>query len=180
MKSEDTRLRDVMNIKTFKSNVFPVQAKLYRFAKTMLHDNEEAEDTVQEALLKLWLSRNNLTSYKSIEALAMVVTKNLCLDKLKSSYRKKIIPLTSTANTAADATPYRKAELANTAGILRELIGQLPEQQRLVIHLRDVEEYSYEEIEQVTGLSVNNIRVTLSRARRSVREMYTKINAYGS
>lgn len=46
------------------------------------------------------------------------------------------------------------------------------EQQRIVIHLRDDEEYSYEEIEQVTGLSVNNIRVTLSRARRSVREMY--------
>ncbi|MEM6841831.1 MAG: sigma-70 family RNA polymerase sigma factor [Bacteroidota bacterium] len=180
MKLADARLRGVMNIQTFKSNVFPVQAKLYRFAKTMLHDDEEAEDTVQEALLKLWLNRNNLTSYKSIEALAMVVTKNLCLDKLKSSYRKKIIPLTSTANTADDATPYRKAELANTAGILRELMGQLPEQQRLVIHLRDVEEYSYEEIEQVTGLSVNNIRVTLSRARRSVREMYTKINAYGS
>ncbi|MEO0333647.1 MAG: sigma-70 family RNA polymerase sigma factor, partial [Bacteroidota bacterium] len=108
------------------------------------------------------------------------VTKNLCLDKVKSWSRMKIIPLASTANTADEATPYRQAELANTAGILRELMGQLPEQQRLVIHLRDVEEYSYEEIEQVTGLSVNNIRVTLSRARRSVREMYTKISAYGS
>lgn len=180
MDSMNSRLRSVMNVKTFKSNVFPVQAKLYRFAKTMLHDDEEAEDAVQEALLKLWLNRNNLTSYKSIEALAMVVTKNLCLDKLKSSYHKKVIPLTGTTTTTDNTTPYRKTELANTAGILRELIGQLPEQQRLIIHLRDVEEYSYEEIEQVTGLSINNIRVTLSRARRSVREMYTKVNAYGS
>ncbi|WKN42889.1 RNA polymerase sigma factor [Tunicatimonas pelagia] len=180
MELPTARLRGVMNIKTFKSNVFPVQAKLYRFAKTMLHDDEEAEDAVQEALLKLWLNRSSLTSYKSIEALAMVVTKNLCLDKLKSSYRKKVIPLTETVNTTDGTTPYQKTELANTVVILRELMGQLPEQQRLVIHLRDVEEYSYEEIEQVTGLSINNIRVTLSRARRSVREMYTKVNAYGS
>ena len=61
-----------MNIQTFKSNVFPVQAKLFRFAKTMLHDEEDAEDTVQEALLKLWQNRQNLTSYKSIEALAWI------------------------------------------------------------------------------------------------------------
>jgi len=180
MKCPDARLVGEMNIKAFKSNVFPVQAKLYRFAKTMLQDDEEAEDAVQEALLKLWLNRQNLTSYKSIEALAMVVTKNLCLDKLKSSHHKKVVPLNTGIDSTDTATPYQKTELANTAEILRQLMGQLPEQQRLVIHLRDVEEYSYEEIEQVTGMYINNIRVTLSRARRSVREMYTKLNAYGS
>ncbi len=67
-----------MTIQTFKSNVFPVQAKLFRLAKTMLPDEEDAEDTVQEALLKLWQNRHNLTNYRSIEALAMVITKNLC------------------------------------------------------------------------------------------------------
>jgi RNA polymerase sigma-70 factor (ECF subfamily) len=124
-----------MNIKAFKSNVFPVQAKLYRFAKTMLQDDEEAEDAVQEALLKLWLNRQNLTSYKSIEALAMVVTKNLCLDKLRSSHHKKVVPLKTGIDSTDTATPYQKTELANTAEILRQLMGQLPEQQRLIIHL---------------------------------------------
>lgn len=174
------RLPSVMNIKAFKSNIFPVQAKLFRFAKTMLQDEEEAEDAVQEALLKLWLNRQNLTSYKSIEALAMVVTKNLCLDKLKSSHRKKVVPLTPATDSTESTTPYQKTENSDTIQLLRQLMAQLPEQQRLVIHLRDVEEYSYEEIEQITGMYINNIRVTLSRARRSVREMYTKINAYGS
>lgn len=83
-----------------------MQAKLYRFAKTLLHDDEEAEDTGQEALLKLWLNRDNLTSYKSIEALAMVVTKNLCSDKLKPSYREKVVPLLQTASTSDNTTHY--------------------------------------------------------------------------
>ena len=169
-----------MNIQTFKSNVFPVQAKLFRFAKTMLHDEEEAEDAVQEALLKLWQNRHNLTSYKSIEALAIVVTKNLCLDKLKSSHRKKVVPMQASLDSPDSTTPYQQTELSDSANLLRKLMAQLPEQQRLIIHLRDVEEYSYEEIEQMTGMCINNIRVTLSRARRGVREMYTKINAYGS
>ncbi|MEQ9441990.1 MAG: RNA polymerase sigma factor [Cyclobacteriaceae bacterium] len=169
-----------MNIQTFKSNVFPVQAKLFRFAKTMLHDEEDAEDTVQEALLKLWQNRQNLTSYKSIEALAIVVTKNLCLDKLKSSHRNRVVPMQPSIDSTDSTTPYQQTELLDSANLLRQLMSQLPEQQRLIIHLRDVEEYSYEEIEQITGMCINNIRVTLSRARRSVRELYTKINAYGS
>lgn len=169
-----------MTIQTFKRNVFPVQARLFRLAKTMLQDEEEAEDTVQEALLKLWQNRHNLTNYRSVEALAMVVTKNLCLDKLKASRRSKTVPMSPATDSVDRTTPYQQTERADSAQLLRQLMGRLPEQQRLIIHLRDVEEYSYEEIEQLTGMCVNNIRVTLSRARRSVREMYTKINAYGS
>jgi len=56
----------------------------------------------------------------------------------------------------------------------------LPDQQKLVVHLRDVEEYSFEEIEKITGLGINNIRVTLSRARQNLRQSFKKVNAYGS
>ena len=174
------RLVGNMTIQTFKRTVFPVQAKLLRLAKTLLSNEEDAEDTVQEAMLKLWQNRQNLTNYRSIEALAMVITKNLCFDKLKASYRQRVVPLTPAAEVTDQSTPYQQTERSDSARLLRQLIARLPEQQRLVIHLRDVEEYSYEEMEQLTGMCVNNIRVALSRARRSVREMYTKINAYGS
>lgn len=174
------RLVGNMTIQTFKRTVFPVQAKLLRLAKTLLSNEEDAEDTVQEALLKLWQNRQNLGNYRSIEALAMVITKNLCFDKLKTSYAQRVVPLTPTTQVIDQSTPYQQTERSDSARLLRQLIAQLPEQQRLVIHLRDVEEYSYEEMEQLTGMCVNNIRVALSRARRSVREMYTKINAYGS
>jgi len=172
-------LSTVMNIKGFKIAVYPVQGKLYRLAKMMLNNAEEAEDTVQEALLKLWLNRHNLENYRSIEGLAMVITKNLCLDKLKSSrwHNRHFDELES---QQSDLTPYQIAEQLNSRELILTLMEQLPEQQRMVIHLRDVEEYSFEEIEQITGLSINNVRVTLSRARRAVREMYSQANAYGN
>ncbi|MEK6478898.1 RNA polymerase sigma factor [Catalinimonas sp. 4WD22] len=169
-----------MNIQSFKSAVFPIQGKLYRFAKVMLGNAEEAEDAVQEVLLKLWLNRQNLKNYRSIEALAMIITKNQCLDKLKSAHWKKTeVGDTSEFEHTYD-TPYKITEQNNSKEVLIKLMQALPEQQKLIIHLRDIEEYSYEEIEKITGLCINNIRVSLSRARKSIREQFTKVNAYGS
>ncbi|WPP51539.1 RNA polymerase sigma factor [Catalinimonas niigatensis] len=169
-----------MNTQSFKSAVFPIQGKLYRFAKIMLGNTEEAEDAVQEVLLKLWLNRQNLKNYRSIEALAMIITKNQCLDKLKSAHWNKTQVGEPPAFDQATLTPYHMTELNDSKEVLIQLMRRLPEQQKLIMHLRDIEEYSYEEIEKITGLCINNIRVTLSRARKSIREMYAKVNAYGS
>ena len=106
-----------MTIQTFKSNVFPVQAKLFRLAKTMLPDEEDAEDTVQEALLKLWQNRHNLTNYRSIEALAMVITKNLCLDKLKASHRQRMVPMSPATDAVDRTTPYQQIEQSDSAPV---------------------------------------------------------------
>jgi len=78
----------------------------------------------------------------------------------------------------ADASPYYLTEQADSNNLIHRLIGELPDQQKLVLHLRDVEEYSFEEIEEFTGLSINNIRVILSRARLKLRENYVKENDY--
>lgn len=169
-----------MNTQSFKSAVFPIQGKLYRFAKIMLGNTEEAEDAVQEVLLKLWLNRQNLKNYRSIEALAMIITKNQCLDKLKSAHWNKTQVGEPPAFDQSTLTPYNMTELNDSKEVLIQLMQRLPEQQKLIMHLRDIEEYSYEEIEKITGLCINNIRVTLSRARKSIREMYIKVNAYGS
>ena len=144
----------------------------------MLNDPEEAEDAVQEVLLKLWTRRNVLENYRSIEALAMIITKNLCLDKLKSHHHQKTMGMDGKEAITDVGTPYHKTELSDSINMIHRLLRQLPEQQRLVMHLRDIEEYSYEEIEKITGMCVNNIRVTLSRARKSVRENFKKLNNY--
>ncbi|MDF9796885.1 RNA polymerase sigma factor (sigma-70 family) [Catalinimonas alkaloidigena] len=169
-----------MNIQSFKSAVFPIQGKLYRLAKMMLGNDEEAEDAVQEVLLKLWLNRQNLKNYRSIEALAMIITKNQCLDKLKSAHWRKSEVGEPPDTTHSWDSPYKTTELNDSKEILIKLMHELPEQQKLIMHLRDIEEYSYEEIEKITGLCINNIRVSLSRARKSIREQFTKVNAYGS
>jgi RNA polymerase sigma-70 factor (ECF subfamily) len=80
----------------------------------------------------------------------------------------------------AELTPHGQLESSDSHALMHRLIGELPEQHKLVVHLRDVEEYSFEEIEQVTGLSNANIRVILSRARQKLREGYLKANNYES
>ena len=73
-----------MNIQDFNTKVYPLKDKIYRLAKRMLEQNEEAEDLVQEVFIRMWKQREKLDEYRSLEALALVTTKNLCLDKLKA------------------------------------------------------------------------------------------------
>ncbi|PLK45910.1 RNA polymerase sigma factor [Emticicia sp. TH156] len=170
-----------MDLKVFTQSVLQHQARLYRVAKLYLRNSEEAEDAVQEVFLKLWDKRQQLEAYQSVEALAVQMTKNLCLDKLKSyAYNHTHTGLETFDIGEFAYTPYELVELTDSNELLKKIIDALPEIQKTVLHLRDVEEYSFEDIEQVTGLTVNNIRVILSRARKSVRDSYLKVNNYAS
>lgn len=170
-----------MDLHAFKQRILPVQNRLFRLATLFLRNHEDAEDALQDVMMRLWDNRQQLDTYQSVEALAVQMTKNLCLDRLKAHDRRKPVDNAELGNVPADQlSPYRQTELTDSASQMRRLIDELPEAQKLVLHLRDVEEYSFEEIEQVTGLSINTIRVTLSRARQRVREGYTKVNNYGS
>ncbi|WP_234736619.1 RNA polymerase sigma factor [Tellurirhabdus bombi] len=168
-----------MDLQAFKQKVLPVQNRLFRLAKMFLRNREEAEDTLQEVLLRLWTKRQQLDDYQSVEALAVQMTRNLCLDKLKSGANQTMNDdATIQSFQATGASPYEQLEATDSAEVMRRLIDTLPETQKLILHLRDVEEYSFEEIQEVTGLTINNIRVILSRARQQVREMYLKTTNY--
>ncbi|GAA4397974.1 RNA polymerase sigma factor [Nibrella viscosa] len=168
-----------MDLHTFKQRILPVQGRLFRVAQLFLRNREEAEDAMQDVLLRLWTNRQQLETYQSLEALAVKMTKNLCLDRLKTHRHQKIADGNDWLDVAAtDVSPYRQVELADSAGLMHRLMDALPDPQKLVLHLRDVEEYSFEEIEEVTGYSVNNIRVMLSRARQRLRDDYVKANNY--
>lgn len=158
----------------------PAKAKLFRLSLSLLSDRQEAEDTVQDAFLKLWNMREKLTEYNSVEALAVTMTKNLCLDKLRSyRHRKQDANELETMHLSTESPdPARNTELSESSASIQRLIQTLPDQQRLIMHLRDIEQYSYDEIEELTGLARNNIRVNLSRARKSVRQQYLKKQNY--
>lgn len=169
-----------MTKEEFKSLVLPSKDKLFRVALSLLGNRQEAEDTLQDAYLKLWNMRNRLQEYESVEALAVTMTKNLCLDKLRS-YRSRHLndeEVNTIAISSAMPDPARRAELSDSLRIIHEIVDTLPGQQKLILHLRDVERYSYKEIREVTGLTVNNIRVSLSRARKTVRKEYLKKQEY--
>lgn len=169
-----------MTKEEFKSRVLPSKNKLFRVALALLGNRQEAEDTLQDAYLKLWNMRDRLPEYDSVEALGMTMTKNLCVDKLRSYRHRKqnedeveVMPIASATPDPAKAT-----ELQESHRVIHKIFETLPEQQKLIIHMRDVEEYSYEEISEVTELTINNIRVILSRARKTVRNEYLKHQNY--
>ena len=167
-----------MELQEFKSKVLPVKDRLYRLALHMLRSVPEAEDALQDVMVKLWDKRQQLDGYRSVEAFAVTITKNLCLDRLKSKKHKNQLDVQEMELDSGFITPYKRVELSDSMKIMTRAFAALPEQQRLLISLRDVEGYSYEEISEQTGLEINNIRVALSRARKKARELYLKIESY--
>ena len=166
-----------MTVDQFKIEVLPHKHKLYRFACRLLRDPQEAEDIVQEVMIRLWDRRESLAQYRSIEAFAMTITKNLCLDRLKKTGSRKV-ELNESDVRHAERDPYLQMEASDSYRKIKGLIDLLPEQQRMIIHLRDIEGYEYEEIASITGLTENTIRVNLSRARKKVRETMIKQYRY--
>ncbi len=162
-----------MQLTEFKNKVYPLRHKVFRLAKWMLNHDEEAEDVAQEIMLKAWTMRDKLSSYKSIEALLITMTKNLCLDKIKtmrySTSNILFLKIESTVPSQLERILSQEDET-----IIRQIVEELPEQQRLVIRLRSIEELSFDEVSEITGLTINNIRVTLSRARKTIHERYQK------
>ena len=166
-----------MNLEEFKKQVLPLKNKLYRFANRLLEDHEESEDMVQEALIKLWNRRDSLDEYRSVEALAMVTTRNLCLDRLK---RRKIVSesMKDLKDEIYDSRDEQASDLRDLVRKIHEIIQTLPEQQRSVMQLRDIEGYDFEEIAEILGMNENAVRVNLSRARKKIRETLTVSKIY--
>jgi RNA polymerase sigma factor (sigma-70 family) len=162
----------------FLNTVMPFKDKVYRLAKRLLISSEEAEDATQELFMKLWNRKDKLSSYKSVEAFAMTMTKNYCFDRLKSKQASNLSLIHS--NYKENGTSLdRKTELNDSVSIVHQLIAKLPENQRIIIQLRDVEEYEYEEISKVLDIKPTAVRVALSRARKTIREQLIKQHNYG-
>lgn len=166
-----------MNLEEFKKQVLPLKNKLFRFANRLLEDREEAEDMVQEVFIKLWNRRDKLDEYRSVEALAMVTTRNLCLDKLK---RRKIIieRMENLKDEMTDSQQDQKTDLSDIVHKIHQIIQTLPEQQQSIIQLRDIEGYDFEEIAELLDMNENAVRVNLSRARKKIRELLTVSKVY--
>ena len=158
-----------MELETFKITVLPLRQKMLNFSQRLVEDTAEAEDVVQEAFIKLWYIREKLDAYHSVEALAMQVTKNLSLDKIK--LRK---PQGSELESVTLVSDAEQLEQRDAAECIRHLIAQLPALQQTIIRMKDVEGYELAEIAEITATPVENVRVNLSRARKKIREQLMK------
>lgn len=168
-----------MNLKAFKENILPTKDKLYRFALSLLQDSKEAEDVVQEVLIKTWQDRKNWHRLNNLEAWCMKLTRNLSVDKLRSKHRRTTSLHIQHDRSDASQNPHRKAELNDSVQQIQQLMLALPEKQRTILQLRDVEGYSYQEISDTLELPLNQIRVNLHRARQQIRNQLIKKESYG-
>jgi RNA polymerase sigma-70 factor (ECF subfamily) len=167
-----------MNQNEFVQLTTPFKDKVFRLAKRLLTSTEEAEDATQEVLVKLWSKNGSLNGFNSVEAFAMTLTKNYCLDQLKSK-RAGNLKIVHTNFTDREPGLDRKVEDRDSLSWVEKIINQLPEQQRLLIQMRDIEQYEFAEIAKITEMNETAIRVALSRARKTIRESMTKTHDYG-
>lgn len=156
----------------------PFKDKLYRMAKRLLVSREEAEDATQEVLLKLWSKNESMGQYKSVEAFAMTMTKNLCLDRLKSKQASNL-KLVHSNYKDESVSVQRQLEAEDSLSWVQRIMEALPDQQKMVLQLRDVEDYDYDEIAKMLHMKPTAVRVTLSRARKKIREELQQKHRYG-
>lgn len=166
-----------MKQKEFLATVLPVKDKLYRLAKRLLVSSEEAEDAVQEVFLKLWKSKAKIKEYKNPEAFAVTMIKNYCLDRLKSKQAGNLKIVHSNFQTSENLQ--HKIEVNDCVSLVFKIIEALPEKQKIILQLRDVEQFEFTEIAEMLDINETAIRVNLSRARKTVRDEMIKKYNYG-
>lgn len=152
----------------------PLREKLQSFARSMLTNDADAEDAVQEAYLRLWNARQQLDNHPNVGGFAMQTLKNICIDRLR--VEKHDIPLDNVSVAGNSLTPYTYTEQKDSALLIRRIIDSLPETQRRIMMMRDVDGYELEEIAQITGSEATAVRVNLSRARKTVRDRFLSMN----
>lgn len=168
-----------MKSKEFIFLLEPFKDKLFRIAKRLLVSHEEAEDATQEVIVKLWKQKDQLNEYKSVEALAVTMTKNYCLDQLKSK-RAQNLKLVHSNYRDCNAGIEQKIEAEDDTNWINKILEKLPENQKLVFQLRDIEGQEFEEIATMLEISETNVRVLLSRARKTIKETLIKKHQYGT
>ncbi|GGW40578.1 RNA polymerase sigma factor [Arenibacter certesii] len=158
--------------------VLPFKDKMFRLAKRLLVSREEAEDATQEILMKLWSKNKIMANYNNVEAYAMTMTKNFCLDRLKSKQAGNL-KLVHSNYQDENVSLQSEIEVSDSLSWVEKIMEELPEQQKMVLQLRDVEQYEFDEIAKLLDMKPTAIRVALSRARKTVREKLVQKHNYG-
>ncbi len=167
-----------MGQEEFENTVFIMKDRLFRFARRILNDVQDAEDVVQEVMIGFWNKRTEISKLLNIEAYAMRSVKNMSLDKIKHYQvrQNKMADIIHHSENVYNEVSDEKNEMHV---LIRKSIDRLPEKQKLVMHLRDIEGYSFEEMSEVLEMDEVAMRVNLSRARKKVKEEIQKIVNYG-
>ena len=161
---------------SFRNDILPLKDKLFRLALRITLDRAEAEDVVQDTMIRVWNKRDE---WQQFEAYCLIVAKNLAIDRSQKKDAQNVELTPEMAEEADTSGPYDRLVNNERMKIIHRLIDELPEKQRLIMQLRDIEGESYKDIAKVLQLTEEQVKVNLFRARQKVKQRYIEIDEYG-
>jgi RNA polymerase sigma-70 factor (ECF subfamily) len=167
---------------SFRNDVLPLKNKLYRLALRITLTPEDAEDVVQETMMKVWNRRNQWDQIESMEAFCLTICRNLALDKTRKmagSEQSLDANELETPDHSHSANPEEQVIQQDRLRLVRDIIDSLPEKQRSVMQLRDFEGKSYKEIAAIMEISEEQVKVNIFRARQTVKQRFLESEGYG-
>ena len=165
---------------SFRNDVLPLKNKLFRLALRITLNREEAEDVVQDTMIKVWNARERWQDLESIEAFSLTIARNLSLDRIKKkenqndSIENEKIEQPDTAST-----PSERMIQKDKLDIVRKMIDELPEKQQSCLQLRDIEGKAYREIAEILEITEEQVKVNIFRARQTVKQRFQQFDRYG-
>lgn len=168
-----------METEYFKNKILPLKQKLFRKALYITQSQADAEDIVQEVMMRMWSNRKDWPKINNIESFCSSLVRNLSIDRIKQSgFRYESLDQFSGIKSSEEI-PIENLIRADEKTWVLSVISSLPEKQKNVIMLREIEEMSYKDIAQELSISEAQVKVILFRARQTVKEIYQKISRYG-
>ena len=158
-----------MRTEEFKHIILPMRSPLKAYALRLTESDDNAEDLVQEVMLRLWDMRQNIQAEDNLTALAITIMRNKFYDQCRHEER-----IFTTDKVMEEAIEDRRAEQRDEVNLIKQIVAQLPPLQQ-IFRMKEIEGYTADEIMQITGCSADNLRKNLSRARLKIRETYINI-----
>lgn len=152
-----------MEIQEFIHSVERLRGDLLRQARRLLNSEEDAEDAVQETLVKLWMLRDRIPNALKMRNMATVVSKNVALNMLRDA--KLSVPIETAEVTTMQGNPQIQIEERESRKKLKHGIEALSDKQRAIMRMRNVENMSYTDIAKIIGTSESSVRGMISKAR---------------
>jgi RNA polymerase sigma-70 factor (ECF subfamily) len=161
---------------SFQSDILPLKNELYRMALRITMNAADAEDVVQETMMKVWNRRDQWDQIESIEAFCLTICRNLSLDKVRrmDNQTQSLDAAYDPKDQGVASNPEEQAIQSDRVRLVRQMINQLPEKQRSCMQLRDMEGKSYKDIATILDITEEQVKVNIFRARQTIREKFKK------
>lgn len=169
-----------MKQRSFKNDVLPLKNKLYRLALRITLNAQEAEDIVQETLIKVWNKREHWDEIESLEAFCLTICRNLSIDNTRKAGNKpaSIEEMNVGLKSGAD-NPYESTQAKDRVQLVKKLMDELPEKQRSCLQLRDMEGKTYKEVAEIMEITEDQVKINIFRARQAIKQKFKAFEEYG-